>query len=64
MLHSDVADDGYCVLLPDVFRQDSLGVPPSVVAAVDDLKHPQVSIKNRLELPRKIVARIWYDFPP
>ncbi len=58
----DVADEGYYVLLPEVFRPDSVGVPPSIIVAVDDLKHPQDSVKNRFELPRKIVARIWNDF--
>ncbi len=56
----DVADMGYYILDPRVFKPDSAGNPPSVVVEVTDLKRPN---KNScLELPMEVVAHAWNDF--
>jgi hypothetical protein len=56
----DVADEGYYVFDSELLRPDSLGVAPSIVIVVDDLKSPK-KLKCR-ELPREIVGRAWNDF--
>jgi len=48
--------------LRGVFAPDSTGAPPSIVAHIYDLKHPDD--RNWEELPGKVVARIWNDFGP
>lgn len=56
----DVADRGYYVFDPRVFRPEADGRVPRIQIVVDDLKHP----KSRacLTLSRREVARIWNDF--
>lgn len=56
----DVADQGFYVFDPEVFRPDSAGTPPSIVVAARDLKDPE-KLKC-CELHPDIVARIWNDF--
>jgi hypothetical protein len=58
----DVAYRGLYVFPPEVFAPDSNGAPPSVVAHIYDLKHPDD--RNWRELPGEMVARVWNDFGP
>jgi len=58
----DVAYRGLYVFDPTVFAPDSTGAPPSIVAHIYDLKHPDD--RNWEELPGELVARIWNDFGP
>lgn len=58
----DVVGEGYYAYRPETFRPDSLGVPPSIVVAIEDLKEPEENLENRYELPPKAVARVWNDF--
>ena len=58
----DVAYRGLYVFDPAVFAPDSTGAPPSIVAHIYDLKHPDD--RNWEELPSEVVARIWNDFGP
>lgn len=58
----DVAYLGLYVFGPNVFAPDSSGSPPSIIAHISDLKHP--NDQNYVELPGKVVARIWNDFGP
>lgn len=56
----DVADMGYYLYDPEVFRPDSLGAPPQVSIAIRDLKNPK-RLKCR-ELSPEVIARVWNDF--
>lgn len=58
----EVVGQGYYVYLPQVFRPDSTGRPPSIVLALQDLKHPDDQYEDRYELPPGLVARVWNDF--
>ncbi|HXM39460.1 MAG TPA: trypsin-like peptidase domain-containing protein [Gemmatimonadales bacterium] len=58
----DVAYRGLYIFDPVVFAPDSTGAPPSIVAHVYDLKHPDD--QNWVEVPGEVVARIWNDFGP
>jgi S1-C subfamily serine protease len=58
----DVADAGYYLLPPETFRPDSLGTPPRIVLAIQDLKHPKEARCG--EIDRKVTARLWNDFLP
>jgi len=56
----DVADQGFYAYDAELLRPDSNGVAPSIVVAVQDLKHPK-SAKCRV-IPPEVVARAWNDF--
>ncbi len=58
----DVAYRGLYIFDPVVFAPDSTGAPPSIIAHVYDLKHPDD--RNWVEVPGDVVARIWNDFAP
>lgn len=59
---SDVAYRGVYVFRPEVFAPDSVGVPPSIVMVIRDLKN--LDRENVWELYASTVARIWNDFLP
>ena len=56
----DVADFGYYVYPPEVFRPDGPQQPPQITLESEDLKNPQSIIRE--SLPPAMVARIWNDF--
>lgn len=56
----DVADFGYYVYPPEVFRPDSPQKPPEITLEVEDLKAP--ARISRQTLPPAMIARIWNDF--
>jgi S1-C subfamily serine protease len=56
----DVADQGFYAYDAELLRPDSNGVAPSIVVAVQDLKHPN-SAKCRV-IPPEVIARAWNDF--
>ena len=58
----DVAYRGLYVFNPTVFAPDSTGGPPSIIAHISDLKHPNDA--DWVELSGDVVARIWNDFGP
>jgi hypothetical protein len=58
----DVADFGYYVYPPEVFRPDGPQKPPSIVLEVEDLKVPGRIASQTL--PPAMIARIWNDFEP
>ncbi len=58
----DVAYRGLYIFDTSVFAPDSSGSPPSIVAHIYDLKHPDDH--NWVELPGDVVARVWNDFGP
>ena len=63
----DVAYRGLYIFAPDMFAPDSNGTPPSIVAHIYDLKHPNDSMWIGLgwkEIPGEVVARVWNDFGP
>lgn len=57
---TDVADFGYYMYSPEVFRPDGPQRPPEIVIEIEDLKAPG---KRRVErLSPAVVARLWNDF--
>jgi hypothetical protein len=57
----DVADQGYYVFDPDVFRPSADGTPPVLVLGVSDLKHHPGRFSCRV-LPKELVAQVWNGF--
>ena len=56
----DVADYGYYVLPPELFKPDSTGAPARVRVAIADLKRP--SETSGTEIDGELSARVWNDF--
>jgi S1-C subfamily serine protease len=56
----DVADYGYYVLPPELFRPDSNGAPARVRLAIRDLKRPTET--SGTEIEGEVSARVWNDF--
>ncbi len=56
----DVADQGYYIFDPEIFRPAADGTTPVVVVAIEDLKNPGKWSCRVLE--RETVARAWNDF--
>ena len=56
----DVADYGYYVLPPELFRPDSNGAPARVRVAIEDLKRPTET--SGTEIDGELSARVWNDF--
>lgn len=56
----DVADRGYYVLPPELFRPDSDGAPARVRVAIKDLMRPGETSGTEIEGERS--ARVWNDF--
>lgn len=56
----DVADYGYYVLPPELFRPDSMGAPARVRVAIADLKRPTET--SGTEIDGELSARVWNDF--
>lgn len=56
----DVADYGYYVLPPELFKPDSSGAPARVRVAIADLKRP--SETSGTEIDGELSARVWNDF--
>jgi hypothetical protein len=57
---NDVADFGYYLYPPEVFRPDGPQRPPQIVLEIEDLKKPGAKREERLE--SSMVARVWNDF--
>jgi S1-C subfamily serine protease len=58
----DVADMGYYVLPPELFRPDSNGTPARVTVVIDDLKNPGAA--SFTEFDGASSSRVWNDFGP
>jgi S1-C subfamily serine protease len=56
----DVADYGYYVLPPELFRPDSTGAPARIRVAIQDLKRPAET--SGTEIEGEASARVWNDF--
>jgi hypothetical protein len=56
----DVADYGYYVLPPELFKPDSSGAPARVRVAIQDLKRPKET--SGTEIDGELSARVWNDF--
>ena len=56
----DVADYGYYILPPELFRPDSTGAPARVRVAIQDLKRPDET--SGTEIEGELSARVWNDF--
>ena len=56
----DVADYGYYVLPPELFKPDSSGAPARVRVAIEDLKRPTET--SGTEIEGEMSARVWNDF--
>jgi hypothetical protein len=56
----DVADYGYYVLPPELFKPDSTGAPARVRVAIQDLKRPTET--SGTEIEGEVSARVWNDF--
>ena len=56
----DVADYGYYILPPELFRPDSTGAPARVRVAIKDLKRPEET--SGTEIEGELSARVWNDF--
>jgi hypothetical protein len=57
----DVADLGFYVFDPEVFRPSADGTPPVLVIGVSDLKHHPERLACRV-LPKEVVAETWNGF--
>jgi hypothetical protein len=55
----DVADYGYYVLPPELFKPDSTGAPARVRVAIQDLKRPKET--SGTEIEGQTSARVWND---
>ena len=55
----DVADRGYYVFPVEMLAPDADGTPPTIVVALEDLKHPDDHPCR--ELPREVVVNAWND---
>lgn len=58
----DVADRGYYVFPVEMLAPDSDGTPPSIILALNDLKHPDDHPCP--EVPRELVVNAWNDLEP
>jgi hypothetical protein len=59
---SDVADFGYYLFDPEIFKPDAPQKAPDITLEIEDLKHPQAKRTEKLE--PAVVARLWNDFEP
>jgi len=57
---TDVADFGYYLYSPDVFRPDGPQKPPEVTLEIEDLKN--TGAKRIAKLAPAVTARLWNDF--
>jgi S1-C subfamily serine protease len=57
---TDVADFGYYLYSPEVFRPDAPQRAPEITIEIDDLKKP--SVKRVERLAPAVIARLWNDF--
>ena len=55
-----MADYGYYVLPPELFKPDSNGAPARVRVAIEDLKRPTET--SGTEIEGEMSARVWNDF--
>jgi S1-C subfamily serine protease len=56
----DVADYGYYIMPPELFKPDSTGAPARVRVAIEDLKRPTET--SGTEIEGELSARVWNDF--
>lgn len=56
----DVADIGYYVYDPELFRPAPDGSPPRIIVAIEDLKNP--GRWSCAEFEPKVAAQVWSDF--
>jgi len=57
---TDVANFGYYLYSPEVFRPDAPQRAPEITIEIDDLKKP--SVKQVERLAPAVIARLWNDF--